>query len=142
MSDRNDVQLRSGIPDREERAGEPRTYAPGPATRAEATVRASHGERPAQDANSAAPLLSADQAQGLRVRWEAVQVGFVDEPRRSVEQANELVGDAIRQLADGFAAERQSLEQKWTQGESAVSTEDLRLALRRYRSFFDRLLCV
>lgn len=145
MSDRKDLQLRSGVDDRDERAGEPRTYASEPASRPESASveRARPAERPpVQDANGAAPLLSADQAQGLRVRWEAVQVGFVDEPRRSVEQANQLVGDAIRQLAEGFAAERQTLEQKWTQDENAVSTEDLRLALRRYRSFFDRLLCV
>jgi hypothetical protein len=66
----------------------------------------------------------------------------VDEPRRSVEQANQLLSDAMRQLAEGFAFERQSLEQKWGQGDGTVSTEDLRLALRRYRSVFDRLLRV
>jgi hypothetical protein len=63
----------------------------------------------------------------------------VDEPRRSVEQADQLVATAMQKLADGFANERASLEKQWGSGDS-VSTEDLRLALQRYRTFFGRLL--
>jgi len=65
----------------------------------------------------------------------------VDEPRKSVENADSLVAAAIKRLAEIFARERSSLEQQWAQG-GDVSTEDLRLALQRYRSFFDRLLSV
>jgi hypothetical protein len=65
----------------------------------------------------------------------------VDEPRRTVEQADELVAEVMKRLAEGFAAERERLEQQWGRGED-VSTEDLRLALQRYRSFFQRLLDV
>jgi len=84
-----------------------------------------------------APLV-ADEA-GFRKRWETVQTGFVDEPRRAVEQADALVADVIKQLVGSFAEERGRLEGQWSQGNEA-STEDLRVALQRYRSFFDRLL--
>lgn len=77
----------------------------------------------------------------FRARWREIQVGFVDEPRRAVEQANALVGLVIQHLTDMFTNERAKLENLWGQGKD-VSTEDLRQTLRRYRSFFDRLLSV
>ncbi|UFS72072.1 hypothetical protein LPW11_07730 [Geomonas sp. RF6] len=85
------------------------------------------------------PLFSPDATRTLRSRWDEVQVGFVDEPRRCVEQADNLVAMAIKQLAESFAEERAKLEAQWDRGDD-VSTEELRLALRRYRSFFNRLL--
>jgi len=87
------------------------------------------------------PLFSSDEANELRGQWDAVQVSFVDEPRRAVEQADKLVAGTMKRLAEIFADERSKLEGQWEQGEN-VSTEDLRLALRRYRSFFSRLLSV
>lgn len=87
------------------------------------------------------PLFAAADAQDFRSRWEKIQIGFVDEPRKAVEQADELVADAIKRLADVFASERNKLEGEWDKTDN-VSTEDLRVALRRYRSFFDRLLSV
>ena len=87
----------------------------------------------------AAPLFSSSEANDLRARWDAIQVGFVDEPRRAVEQADKLVAGTMKRLAEIFADERSKLEGQWDQGEN-VSTEDLRLGLRRYRSFFSRLL--
>ena len=89
----------------------------------------------------ASPLLSPEEAKDFRARWDAIQVGFVDEPRRAVEQADSLVAGAIKRLAEMFADERTKLEGQWDRGDH-VSTEDLRLALRRYRSFFGRLLSV
>jgi hypothetical protein len=86
-----------------------------------------------------APLFSSSEANDLRARWDAIQVGFVDEPRRAVEQADKLVAGTMKRLAEIFADERSKLESQWDQGEN-VSTEDLRLGLRRYRSFFSRLL--
>lgn len=87
------------------------------------------------------PLFSAEEAANLRSRWDVIQVGFVDEPRRSVQQADSLVAAAMKRLAEQFAAERSTLEGQWDRG-GDVSTEDLRIALRRYRSFFGRLLSV
>ena len=87
------------------------------------------------------PLFSSSEANELRGRWDAIQVGFVDEPRRAVEQADNLVAGTMKRLAEVFAEERGKLEGQWDKGEN-VSTEDLRLALRRYRSFFSRLLSV
>ncbi len=89
----------------------------------------------------AAPLFSPEEAKDFRARWDAIQASFVDEPRRVVEQADSLVAVAMKRLAEMFAAERAKLEGQWDRGDN-VSTEDLRLALRRYRSFFGRLLSV
>lgn len=85
------------------------------------------------------PLFSLSEVNNLRTHWDRVQVGFVDEPRKAVQEADALVSPAVKRLAEGFAEERQKLEHQWDQGDN-VSTEDLRIALRRYRSFFTRLL--
>lgn len=85
------------------------------------------------------PLFPGSEAGELRSRWDSIQTAFVDEPRRSVEAADSLVASAMKRLAEIFADERQKLESQWDQGDD-VSTEDLRVALRRYRSFFGRLL--
>ncbi len=85
------------------------------------------------------PLFPADDAQQLRGRWDSIQAGFVDEPRTAVEAADSLVAAAMKRLAETFADERAQLEAQWDPGDD-VSTEDLRVALRRYRSFFGRLL--
>ena len=84
-------------------------------------------------------LLPSDENDEFQRRWEQIQTGFVDEPRQTVEQADELVAHVMKRLAEGFAAERERLEQQWGRGED-VSTEDLRIALQRYRGFFQRLL--
>ena len=85
------------------------------------------------------PLLAGDELERFRSRWEEIQAGFVDEPRRSVEQADGLVAEVMQRLAASFSDERSRLESQWDRGEQ-VSTEDLRVALTRYRSFFNRLL--
>src|SRR6266508_5974917 len=72
-----------------------------------------------------APLFAEQDAAGLRKRWSDVQAGFVDEPRRAVEQADSLVADVMKRLAEGFASERSSLEHQWDRGDN-VTTEDLR----------------
>ncbi len=87
------------------------------------------------------PLFAQNDTQDLRSRWEKIQSGFVDEPRTAVVEADELVANAIKRLTEVFATERQKLEADWGKTDN-VSTEDLRVALRRYRSFFDRLLTV
>jgi hypothetical protein len=87
------------------------------------------------------PLLASDFSNEMRTRWEGIQAGFVDEPRTAVQHADELVAQAIKKLAEGFASERSKLENEWSKGND-VSTEDLRLALRRYRAFFHRLLSI
>jgi hypothetical protein len=87
------------------------------------------------------PLFAANDTQDFRSRWEKIQIGFVDEPRKAVEQADELVASAIKRLAEVFASEREKLEAEWDKNDN-ISTEDLRVALRRYRSFFNRLLSV
>ena len=95
---------------------------------------------PALDERGGAALFDR-RGEGFRARWDAIQVSFVDEPRSAVQQADSLVAVTMKRLAEMFAAERTRLDGQWGRGDS-VSTEDLRLALRRYRSFFGRLLSV
>lgn len=90
---------------------------------------------------AAGPLFPSDVVQDLRSRWSGIQAGFVDEPRAAVQQADELVAAAMKRLAEGFAGQRNALEQQWDRGDD-VSTEDLRVALRKYRTFFERLLTI
>ena len=84
-------------------------------------------------------LFPDEELLGYRTRWEAIQTGFVDQPRAAVEQADALVSQVVTRLTEVFTRERSTLEGQWTKGDD-VSTEDLRIALTRYRSFFHRLL--
>lgn len=93
----------------------------------------------AADGNEPAPLFSSEATDGYRSRWRRVQTDFVDDPRQAVRQADELVAELMQALARTFAEERTGLESQWDRG-GDVSTEDLRVALQRYRSFFSRLL--
>jgi hypothetical protein len=99
--------------------------------------RAADLSEPAHDERQS--LLQDDQAERYRNDWQQIQSGFVDEPRKSVEEADRLVADLMQRLAAIFSEEREQLENQWDSGDD-VSTEDLRVALTRYRSFFDRLL--
>jgi hypothetical protein len=86
-------------------------------------------------------LFPKDQADHLRTEWTGIQAAFVDAPRDAVQRADALVANTMKRIAEVFAAERQNLEQQWDRGDN-VTTEDLRIALQRYRTFFDRLLSV
>ena len=105
-------------------------------------------ERPVTEINrtqnqttGATPLFPMNDLEDLRMRWKEIQTAFVDEPRKAVEQADGLVASAMKRLAEVFADERSSLEKQWDRGDK-VSTEDLRVAFQRYRTFFDRLLSI
>lgn len=99
------------------------------------------GQSPTGADGPATALLPAAEVSDLQVKWNNIQAGFVDEPRRAVENADALVAGAMKRLAEVFATERSQLEAQWDRGDN-VSTEDLRLALQRYRAFFGRLLAV
>lgn len=86
-------------------------------------------------------LFNKEEAEDLRQRWYDVQARFVDDPRGSVGAADELVATTIRRLTEIFAGERNRLETEWGNSDQ-VGTEELRIAFRRYRSFFDRLLSI
>jgi hypothetical protein len=91
------------------------------------------------DHSAITALFPENESKDFHKRWTDIQTAFVDEPRRAVERADELVAGVIKRLADSFARERSRLEGQWGRGDN-VSTEDLRVALQRYRAFFDRLL--
>ncbi len=95
--------------------------------------------RETAEASAPVPLFSESEMGDFRSQWGKIQTAFVDEPRRSVENADKLVAAVMQKIAEGFANERARLEKQWDRGDN-VSTEDLRVTLRRYRSFFDRLL--
>jgi hypothetical protein len=86
-------------------------------------------------------LFGATELSGFRSRWDEVQASFVDDPRQCVQKADALVSEVVDQLTAGFSEARSRMEAQWERGEEA-STEDLRLALKRYREFFQRLLAV
>lgn len=107
-----------------------------------ATERAESRSDPIKEQSrqsASTPLLPDAEVGEMRSRWDSIQAGFVDEPRRAVEDADALVATAMKRLAETFASERSELEKQWDRGDD-VSTEDLRLALQRYRAFFGRLL--
>jgi hypothetical protein len=85
------------------------------------------------------PLMSREQSEQFAERWQEIQGSFVDRPQEAVEQADALVADLMQQITSRFASERERLEKQWAEGDDA-STEELRVSLTRYRSFFDRLL--
>jgi len=87
------------------------------------------------------PLLPGNDVQDLRGKWDRIQTGFVDDPRTAVKEADELVSFAIKRLEESFAGACQTLQRQWDRGDN-VNTEDLRVALRKYRTFFDRLLAL
>ncbi|MEY9995426.1 hypothetical protein ABIE67_007458 [Streptomyces sp. V4I8] len=117
-----------------------------PAFPGEATATAGGGEAapPAEKAATPAEeeppqLLATEDEESFRGRWESIQNEFVDDPRGAVHKADALVADVMQTLAATFADHKKNLEEQWNQGEE-VNTEDLRTALRQYRSFFNRLL--
>jgi hypothetical protein len=87
-----------------------------------------------------AALFTPELAGDFRSRWDAVQIGFVDDPRLAVQKADELVAQVMKNLAESFADERQRFEEQMNATDGGASTENMRVALRRYRSFFQRLL--
>lgn len=84
-------------------------------------------------------LFNRDRATDLKRRWSEIQARFVDDPREAVKAADTLVDEVVRDLTALFAEERGGLESHLDRNER-MSTEDLRVAFRRYRSFFERLL--
>jgi hypothetical protein len=88
-----------------------------------------------------APLFAEDTAKDFRSRWDIVQRSFVDDPPAAVRSGDELVAQVIKNLAETFSGQRSKLEGELHQTDQS-STENLRLALRRYRSFFERLLSI
>jgi hypothetical protein len=104
------------------------------------TLPPTHGDALADEAREHdTPYLPEQASAQAGDRWQRIQAEFVDDPRRAVGQAHELVGDLVQQIIDGFSRERDGLEQQWSKGDS-VSTEDLRVCLQNYRAFFSRLL--
>ncbi|MFE9864200.1 hypothetical protein ACFYPZ_15890 [Streptomyces sp. NPDC005506] len=85
------------------------------------------------------PLLGPEEAEAFKSKWQAVQTAFVDDPQDAVRTADALVAEVMQTLARSFASRKEGLESQWGRGEE-VLTEDLRIALQRYRSFFNRLL--
>jgi hypothetical protein len=137
--DMNEPESRTEAPDSESGDDVAET---GPADEPLARERSELDDKPTgedQTETERGPLLPADESDDFTGRWREIQIAFVDEPRDSVAKADALVADLMQRLAASFSEERQRLEGQWDSGDD-VSTEDLRVALTRYRSFFDRLL--
>jgi hypothetical protein len=123
---------------------------PRPSIQATGDRTATASARTATETAANAPLFDDGAGQHLRERWLGVQTAFVDEPRAAVQKADALVAEVLKQLTDSFAREREALEAGWSGGgndddaqtKREISTEDLRQAIQRYRSFFNRLLAL
>jgi hypothetical protein len=113
---------------------------PDAADEPDASLENQQAELDATD-DSAEPLFANEESENFTNRWQEIQTSFVDQPRDAVAQADALVAELMQRLAGSFSQERERLEAQWDRGDD-VSTEDLRVALTRYRSFFDRLLSV
>jgi hypothetical protein len=121
--------------------GSGQATADGPA---EAHVRATQGDADragggADDVDEAGSLLPEGEESDFQRHWQEIQTRFVDDPRQAVEDADALVAGVMQRIAEGFAQARDGLEGQWSRGED-VGTEELRVALQRYRAFFRRLL--
>ncbi|MEU7278253.1 hypothetical protein AB0A69_05590 [Streptomyces sp. NPDC045431] len=120
--------------------GESTAPEPAPAEQTEGAAGTAAASAHAEAEEEDAPrLLAPDDEQSFRERWQDVQTQFVDDPREAVHKADALVADVMQQLASTFADHKKDLEGQWNRGEE-VDTEELRKALRKYRSFFNRLL--
>jgi hypothetical protein len=112
----------------------PEPATPEDATAEDATAEPATAEAAA--AEPAAPAAAALDAERVRNRFLDIQAGFVDEPRQAVEEAGRLVEELAQQVIDALQAQRSQLQVPVAE----ASTEDLRIALRSYRQFVDRLL--
>ena len=99
-----------------------------------------HTAQPDGADESLAPLFTPEAARDFRASWDAVQIGFVDDPQRAVRQADELVRQMLQNLSQTVSDERAGLDARGDGVADAASTEKLRVALRRYRAFMQRLL--
>ncbi len=125
--------------DGEVRAGESGGAAPLEDEQGERHTERDLGDTTTERDDTPVALFQADERQDAEERWRDIQSRFVDEPRAAVEAANALVADLLERLVASFNAERTRLEAQWDRGED-VTTEELRVVLQRYRSFFGRLL--
>ncbi|MBN6041906.1 hypothetical protein [Amycolatopsis sp. 195334CR] len=134
-----DTTLESGLETESTGSGDA-TLAPVPETSPDTTSEAvRRGAGSDDNEEQSQPLFAADEVDGYRENWQSIQIAFVDDPQRAVREADELVAKVIQSLAATFAAHKSELEGQWSRG-GEVATEDLRLALRQYRSFFHQLL--
>ena len=138
MDEKTQTPAPGGPAERSEETLSTASLAQAGETKATGEARSFAPTTEAEDAKTA-PLFPEREVGDLRGKWDAVQASFVDEPRKAVADADALVASAMKRLAEMFAEERSGLEAQWDRG-GEVSTEDLRLALRRYRAFFGRLL--
>jgi hypothetical protein len=109
--------------------------------RADVAAARSSDARPAANAANDPALFDTDTSKGYQDRWLVIQTEFVDSPKAAVQKAEQLVGEVMTELTESFSRQRQNLEAGWSKADDA-STEDLRQAIRRYRSFFNRLLAI
>jgi hypothetical protein len=122
-------------------AEEPRARSEEPEQRAEAPEPKTEQQQAARTEGDRAGLFESDRFKELQRRWTDVQARFVDDPKAAVKSADGLVDEVIRDLSTLFSDERSKLERQWD-SDADVSTEDLRVAIRRYRAFFERLLSI
>jgi hypothetical protein len=136
--ERKPVVTREDLDEAEEPRAQTREPEPPTPETPESKAEPQRAERTEGDR---AGLFESDRAKELQRRWADVQARFVDDPKAAVKSADGLVDEVIRDLSALFSDERSKLEAQWDSN-ADVSTEDLRVAIRRYRAFFERLLSI
>lgn len=91
-------------------------------------------------ATAASEGMSSEDVAEFRARWADIQASFIDDPNRACEQADNLVDLVLKRLTERFTRERDDLVRRWDKGHEATDTEDLRVAMKGYRSLIDRVL--
>jgi hypothetical protein len=132
----------------------PRTPAPRRSASLEDAEPARRGRRAAADdeAHDDGPLRPGDVAEGqiafwdddavrhFRAAWHEVKAEFVDDPVTALTRAHDLLTDAVNELTEALLAERDELDP--LRGSATPDTESMRMAMRGYREFLERILAL
>jgi hypothetical protein len=87
-------------------------------------------------------LLAPEAESDLLSRWTEIQISFVEDPRASVQEADALVEQIATTVLASIQERRSQLAAVWQWQHGQPDTEQLRLALRQYRSFIAAVLPV
>ncbi|MEU5724306.1 hypothetical protein [Micromonospora sp. NPDC047738] len=117
---------------------DPDTSTAAAGSTADAALAGAARPTPGAVPSDAATLFAPDIAQGFRDRWRDVQLRFVDDPQAAVGAAQSLVEEAIEALSAALRDQKARLG-GW-QASGSTDTEQLRVAVRDYRDFLDRVL--
>lgn len=93
-----------------------------------------------EDHGTDGPLMSRDDQDELSQRMRQAVTDFVESPRRAVEEADSTFDRIVSGLTDALTERRRALRAGWQEQDTEAQTEELRIALQRYRDLSEQLL--